>query len=126
MINRNWCRDLIHRHSRTALVLLALVSLSACTKGNPALQARVAHWQANLSQGVPVGSTREGAMAWAATRNVQFQYVEEQRWLYALVERVPESGIPFPCSQWSIILKVNFDATGHTTKSDVGTVGTCL
>lgn len=110
---------------RTALATLALVALSACGR-NQALQERLAYWQASLSEGVPLGSTREAAMGWAATREVQFQYVEDQRWLYALVERVPEAGIPFPCSHWSIILKVNFDSTGRAIKRDVGSLGSCL
>jgi hypothetical protein len=126
MTLRNSYYEVIGRHTRIALVALALFALSACTGRNHALQERIAYWQANLSEGVPVGSNRVAAMTWAASRDVQFQYVEEQHWLYAIVERVPESGIPYPCSQWNIILKVRFDSTGHSTKSDAGAVGSCL
>jgi len=111
---------------RTVLVALAVAALPACTGDNHTLQDRVAYWRGAISQGVPNGSSREKAMEWAAGHNVKFVYLEQQNWLYANVEQVPESGIPFPCSQWNIILKVAFDATGHSLNNEVSTVGTCL
>lgn len=111
---------------RTVLVALAVAALPACAGDNHALQERVAHWQSALSKGIPNGSSREQAIKWAASHNVKFVYLEQQHWLYANVEKVPESGIPFPCSHWYIILKVAFDGTGNSMKNEVSTVGTCL
>jgi hypothetical protein len=111
---------------RFALVALAIATLPACTGDNHALKERTAYWREALSQGVPTGTSREKALEWAISRNVKFEYLEQQHWLYATVEQVPESGVPFPCSQWNIILKITIDPTGHSVKNEVSTVGTCL
>ena len=111
---------------RIALAALAIATLPACAGDNHVLQERVAYWRDTLSLGVPSGSSKEMAVGWAKGRQIEFDYLEQQHWLYANVEQVPVSGIPFPCSQWNIILKVSFDATGHSVKNEVSTVGTCI
>jgi hypothetical protein len=63
---------------------------------------------------------------WGKDRNVKFDFLEEQRGLYANVEQVPDSGIGFPCSDWNIILKVSLDPNDCTSGSEVRTVGSCL
>lgn len=111
---------------RIALAILAIIALPACAGDNDALHERVAYWRSALSHGVPNGSSREKAMEWAASRSVKFEYLEKQHWLYANVEQVPEAGIPFPCSQWNIILKVTLDGIGHSVSNEVSTVGSCI
>lgn len=110
---------------RTVLFALTVVVLPACA-GDHALQDRAAYWRGALSQGVPTGSSKQKAMEWASGHNVRFTYLNQKNWLYANVEQVPESGIPFPCSHWNIILKVAFDGTGHSLSNEVSTVGICL
>jgi len=109
-----------------AALAIAFTTLLACAGDNHMLKERAAYWREALSQGVPAGSSKQKAMEWAAAHNVKFEYLEQQHWLYANVERIPEPGIPFPCSQWNIILKVTIDATGHSIQNEVSTVGTCL
>jgi hypothetical protein len=117
---------LVRHHMRIALAALAIATLPACARDNHVLQERIAYWRDTMSQGVPHGSSKETALAWAKEHNVKFDYYEQQHWLYANVEQVPVSGIPFPCSQWNIILTVSFDATGHSVNNEVSTVGSCL
>lgn len=116
----------VRNHMRIALAALTIATLLGCAGDNHLLKDRAAYWREALSQGVPKGTSREKAMEWAAGHNVKFEYLEQQHWLYANVEQVPESGIPFPCSQWNIILKVTIDTTGQSVKNEVSTVGTCL
>jgi hypothetical protein len=107
-------------------IAITITMLPACAGDNNLLKERAAYWREALSQGVPAGSSTQKAMEWAASRNVKFEYLEQRHWLYANVERVPELGISFPCSQWNIILKVTIDSTGHSVQNEVSTVGTCL
>jgi hypothetical protein len=116
----------VSHHMGIVLAALAIATLPACAGDNHVLQERVAYWRSALSQGVPNGSSKEMALKWAKDRKVNFDYLEQQHWLYANVEQVPVSGIPFPCSQWNIILIVSFDATAHSVKNEVSTVGTCI
>jgi len=111
---------------RLVLVIVALATLAACAGDRPVLTKRVTFWRDALSQGAPIGSTVEKVREWGTRYHVSFQYLEQQHWLYANVEQVPEEGMPFPCSQWNIILKVTIDPTGHSTENEVSTVGTCL
>lgn len=113
-------------HIALAAFVIGIATLPACAGDNRLLNERTAYWREALLQGVPAGSSKRQAMEWAISRNVKFEYLEQQHWLYANVERVPESGIPFPCSQWNIILKVAIDNNGHSVQNDVSTVGTCL
>lgn len=110
---------------RIILVALAVVALAACA-GDHNLQDRAAYWRVALTKGVPTGSSKDKAMEWATYHNVKFKYLNQQNLLYANVEQVPESGIPFPCSHWNIILKVSFDGNGYSLNNEVSTVGTCL
>ncbi len=66
------------------------------------------------------------ANAWGAEHHVKFDFLEQQRWLYANVERVPESGVPFPCSEWNIILTFHLDEQQRSMMNEVSTVGACL
>jgi len=109
-----------------ALAALAIAALPACTGDNHVLQERIAYWRDAMSQGVPHGSSKETALEWVKGHNVKFDYYEQQHWLSANVEQVPVSGIPFPCTQWNIILTVSFDATGHSVNNEVSTAGSCL
>jgi hypothetical protein len=66
------------------------------------------------------------ANEWGAAHHAQFDFLEQQRWLYSNVERVPETGIHFPCSEWNIIIAIHLDGTNRAVSNDVRTVGTCL
>jgi len=56
---------------------------------------------------------------------VKFDYLRQQQELYANVEKVPEPGLKFPCSEWNIIVEITLDADGHAKDSSVRAVGTC-
>jgi hypothetical protein len=106
-------------------VLFAL-ALTGCTQGNSHARERAEFWKAELAHNIPLGTTKEKAIQWGKDRNVKFEFLEEQHWLYANVEHVPDSGIGFPCSDWNIILKVSLDANDRTTGREVSTVGSCI
>ncbi|HEU4669190.1 MAG TPA: hypothetical protein VFR91_00660 [Dyella sp.] len=104
--------------------LLAL-SLASCDQGAPEFQNRVAAWSHRLSE-LPAGSSPYQIQQWANLHKVHFVFLPDQRQFYANVERVPVNGLHFPCSEWSIIITVDMDPSGHSTKSKVNQVGTCL
>jgi hypothetical protein len=107
----------------TVIVVLALVG---CTQDRAKVEERVAYWKSSLDQEVPAGSNTEKANDWGARHSVRLTYLEQQRWLYANVEQLPASGIPFPCSAWNVIVKIALDPAGRTVKNEVDAVGSCL
>ena len=111
---------------RGLIAALSFALLSACTGDKSALQDRVSFWRAQMSEGVPVGSSVGNIQAWGHVHHVAFDYLEQQHLLYANVESVPESGLKFPCSKWNIILKVSINSAGVSTNNEVSTVGTCV
>jgi hypothetical protein len=116
----------VSHHMRIVLAALAIATLPACAGDNHILQERVSYWRDALSEGVPIGSSKEAALEWGKSHKVKFDYLEQQHWLYANVEQVPVSGIPFPCSHWNIILKISFDTSDHSMSNEVSQVGTCV
>lgn len=109
-------------------VVLALALMSAgCSSDHALLRSRAADWRTALDVSVPPGTSIQAARAWGAQKGLSFQYIETQRQLYAIAERVPEQGLnKFVCSEWSVILKVTFADSGLSEKNEVSTVGTCL
>jgi hypothetical protein len=111
---------------RHLIATLIVITLVGCTHDNTKLQERVAFWRAELARDIPNGTSQERVKEWGAIRKIQFDYLEQQHWLYANIESVPDSGIGLPCSQWNIILKVSVDSSGRTVSNNISTVGTCL
>jgi len=111
---------------RPLILTIAICFLAACGGNSAQLRERVGYWQGALVKGVPNGTSREKVLEWGVAHKVKFDYLEQQHWLYANVEQVKETGIPFPCSAWNIILKVTFDANGRSSNSEVSTVGSCI
>lgn len=111
---------------RLFYAMLIFLILTACANGHSQLQERVTFWQNTLAKEVPIGTSTERIKEWGVAHHIKFDYLELQHWLYANVEAVPEKGIPFPCSEWNIILKISIDVTGHSTKNEVSTVGSCI
>jgi hypothetical protein len=111
---------------RFIVAILFCVVLFGCEKDQSRLEARVTFWQQALARDVPPGTTVQRINEWGAAHNIKFDYLEKQQWLYANVERVPVSGIHFPCSEWNIILKITVDNVGRSVKHDVSTVGSCV
>lgn len=108
------------------IAVLFTLLLVACANGETKLQERLTFWRGILAKEVPIGTSAENIKKWGLTHKVKLDYLEHQHWLYANVEVVPIDGIPFPCSEWNIILKISIDDTGHSSKNDVSPVGSCL
>ena len=80
-----------------------------------------------MDSSLPPGSSIEAAKAWGSQNAVTFTYLEQQRQLYAIAERVPENGVnKLVCSEWSVVLRVAFNAQGVSERNEVSTVGSCL
>ena len=107
------------------ILLLSLI-LIACKHDSAKLDERVSFWRNELARDVPVGTSRDEIIKWGAGRGVKFDYLEVQHWLYVNAESVPETGIPFPCSAWNIIIKITIDPTNHSVQNNVSTVGSCI
>jgi hypothetical protein len=108
------------------ILIVATFFLASCTGDNVKLRERVSYWEHALAQGVPVGASKESAIAWGAKNSVKFDYLAVQNWLYANAEQVPESGIPFPCSSWNIILRIQLGTDGTAVSNNVSQVGSCV
>lgn len=111
---------------RVLTFVLFAFALMGCTQGNFRACERAEFWRAEIARDIPLGTTKEKAIQWGKDHNVKFDFLEKQRWLYANVEQVSDSGIGFPCSDWNITLKVSLDANDRATGSEVSTVGSCL
>jgi hypothetical protein len=88
----------------------------------------VAKWQLWLDTAVPLGSRIQTAQAWGERRGIAFHALEQQKQLYAVAERVPETGAvrKLECSEWSVILKITFSSSGLSEKNEVFLVGSYL
>jgi len=107
--------------------LLAATVAAGCTSDHTNLQRRKAEWKTALDSAIPSGTSVESVKRWGEKTGVSFTYLEKQRQLYAIAERIPEAGFNrLVCSEWSVILKVTFSETGISEKNEVGSVGTCL
>ncbi len=109
------------------IFFVTAILLSGCNSNGTLLQERAAQWQARLNASVPLGSTAKAAKDWGKANGVTFAYLEQQRQLHALAERIPETGLnKLVCSEWSILIKVSFATNGLSEKNEVSTAGTCL
>lgn len=108
-----------------ALILLSLAFMG-CTSENTRLNERTKFWKSELAHNIPTGTPKEKAIQWGEKHQVKFDLLEKQNWLYANVERVPDSGIGFPCSEWNIILKVFTGADGNSIGNEVTALGSCI
>jgi hypothetical protein len=107
----------------------ALISASlvlGCASDQSKVQERIAFWKETLAREVPLGTPADQIQEWGSAHKIKFDYLEKQRWLYAIAEMIPETGIRFPCSQWNIILKISIDGGGRSVKNDVSAVGSCV
>ena len=102
--------------------------LAACSHpANPKVQERLEYWRMSLAHDIPPGTMASGAQEWFRTRHIKISFLEEQRWLYANAESVPDpSPVPFPFSAWNIIIKITIDANDRTVENDISSVGSCL
>jgi hypothetical protein len=107
-------------------ILLISLSLVACKYDTAKLDERIAFWKNALASDLPVGTNADEIKKWGATHGVKFDDLKVQHWLYANVESVPETGIPFPCSAWNIIIKITVDTTNRSVQNNVSTVGSCI
>lgn len=103
---------------------LLLLQLVACDSDHSYLIARAEHWRQTLAS-LPQGASREKVEAWGLEHNVHFIYQSQERQFYAVVERLPERGIKFPCSEWYIALQISMGESGTTEKNEVITSGVC-
>lgn len=110
---------------KAIVAALFSLSLASCDQGASDFHKHVEAWNQRLNE-LPAGSSSSQIQRWAALHKVHFVFLPNQRQFYANVERVPVNGLHFPCSEWSIIITVNVDSSGHSTGSDVNQVGTCL
>jgi len=113
------------KHS--ALFVVAALLTAGCAPDHTLLRERAAQWQIRLDAAVPSGTSIDAARVWGAANGISFTYLEQQRQLHAVAERVPESGFnKLVCSEWSILLKIGFSVGGVSERNEVATVGTCL
>ncbi|WP_026223521.1 hypothetical protein [Methylosarcina fibrata] len=106
--------------------ILFCLTLVGCASESTQLNERTKFWKSELAHNIPTGTPKEKALQWGKEHQVKFAFLEKQNWLYANVERVPDSGIGFPCSEWNIILKVFLGADGKSVGNEVNAVGSCL
>jgi hypothetical protein len=111
---------------RTILISLMTLVLLGCGGKEPDLKGRRAYWEGELARNAPVGSSKDAILTWAASRGVHFNDDHTQQRLYANVEQIPEPGIPFPCSEWNIIVQISMDSNNRSTSNNVSQVGSCL
>lgn len=110
-----------------AAVISVAILMGACSSDHTLLHERAAQWRSKLKASVPPGTSVADAKAWGERNGVSFSYLEQQRQLYAVAERIPENGFNrLVCSEWSVLLKIHFSANGLSENSEVSTVGTCL
>jgi len=98
----------------------------ACSTDNSVLNARVKYWQTLLNNEVPIGTDIEKIKIWGESKNIKFDYMKQQKWLYSNVEQIPVKGIKFPCSEWNIILKIIINNNGKSVENEVSKVGSCV
>jgi hypothetical protein len=111
----------------TVAAFVAFVSLVGCGLDHTVLRAKSSDWQTKADAEIPAGRTVEDVKTWGAKNGVSFHHVDQKRWLYAIVGRVPESGFgKYVCSDWEIILKVSLTASGTTANNKISTVGRCV
>jgi len=79
-----------------------------------------------MAEALPRGTTKEQAIAWGKANGARFDYLSEQRVLYATVERIPVQGLRFPCSEWNVTLTVMLDKDDRVLGGKVATVGSCV
>lgn len=108
---------------KTAILVVCLLALVGCSTARQKLDERKAFWRNALNAEVPVGSRKGAIEAWGARHGVKFMYLEKKQWLYANVERIPEEGIPFPCSDWNIIVEIPIGTEGQSLENRVSAVG---
>ena len=111
---------------RTFTILLVSLILTGCKNESTKLDERVSYWESVLASDLPVGTSTDGIHKWGETHGIKFDDLKLQHWLYANVESVPETGIPFPCSAWNIIVKITIDSTNHSVQNNVNIVGSCI
>ena len=111
---------------RLLIAYILLSGMSGCDRDDHQLEQRVSFWKSELQSGVPLGSSADVAVAWGNTHGVSLDLLPEQKWLYGIIERVPEKGIAFPCSEWNIVIRIQLDEHGKTAENFVETVGTCV
>jgi hypothetical protein len=83
-------------------------------------------WDATIEKQVPIGTGRSKVEAWVAANTILLRYDADRNQLYGVVEKVPEPGLKFPCSDWNVIVEIRFDTRGRVLNHFVHTVGTCL
>ena len=110
---------------RVALIALA-IAVASCDGGAARLNDRISFWEHALSRNVPPGTSREKVVGWGRVNGVTFLYMPEQHRLSALADKIPAGKLDLACSEWTIILTVEFDAADQSTLSKVEKVGTCL
>lgn len=115
-----------HHFFLLLLLLVAVLGAVGCKRNAPAVKERIAFWENTLQTEVPVGSSKNQILRWGDERHVPFIYIPEKRWFYAIVEKLPEPGIPFPCSEWNITVQITLDSTDHSIANHVGMVGSCV
>jgi hypothetical protein len=108
------------------LGICTLVVLVGCSQHNRELQERVTYWKTELTSSVPKGTPKENILQWGHGRQIRFEYLEKQHWLYANVEHQADAGSGFPCSGWNIILVVILDEHGRSIRNEIHPVGACI
>ena len=92
------------------------------------INERKAYWEAAIDSEIPTGTTKESIETWATSRHLKDRLVWEpdKSLLEVNVERVPNAGILFPCSDWNLIFNLYLGETGTLIRREVHVIGSCV
>jgi hypothetical protein len=93
---------------------------------NSRIQKRIAYWKTLISEEIPIGTTKERMEQWGKQRHLNLTWIPSRNFFDTTVERVPDAGIGFPCSEWNIIIDIQMGNNGTSAKQKVHSVGSCV
>jgi hypothetical protein len=104
--------------------LLTLCLLCACASSGNKVQDRQAYWERTVHTEVPLGTPKDAALKWAASRSINLTYSPESHDLHGPVEYVPVND--WACKGWSLTLILTLDSANTVASEAVKTYGNCL
>ena len=112
--------------------LVLVVTVGGCQSG-PSLDTKNTEWQISVDKAIPKGTSIEDARRWGAAIGIELHDArgnrpsENERQLWAIVERVPVRGLDsFVCDEWSITLTIRLNERGMSEQNEIGQIGHCL
>ena len=104
--------------------LLTLCPLFACASSGNTVRERQAYWERTVHAELPLGTSRDAALKWAAGRSISLTYSPESHDIQGSVEYVPVND--WVCKGWSLTLVLTLDSADAVASEAVKTYGNCL